>query len=128
MTVEMPLPFVWPEIPDLTPWGKKEKEKEVDDMVKLSGSSDSNEQRAAATKLRAQVEDLFKRQEHLVDQTIERKKRSGGELTKGEQEKEDKRIQREAQLKEMSALQLWEDKKTDKTVQSDDRSKFIIKA
>jgi large subunit ribosomal protein L23 len=128
MTVEMDLPFVWPKIPNLEPWGKKEKEKEVKDAMELSGSQDANEQRAAAMKLREQVEDLFKKQERLVDKTIEQKKRDHVQLTKDEQEKEDNRIQREAQLKEMSRLQLWEDKRTDKVVQSDDRSKFIIKA
>ena len=128
MTVEMEQPFVWPEIPDLTPWGKEERKKETDDAVAASGQKDGNEQRAAARKLREQVEKLFKREEPLTDKLIERKKAANVPLSKEEQKEEKKRIKREAQLETMSRLKLWEEKRTGKLVESDDRSKFTIKA
>jgi|TARA_R110002003_G_scaffold128_2_gene12051 large subunit ribosomal protein L23 len=128
MTVEMEQPFVWPEIPSLEPWGKKEKEKETDDAVAASGVQDANQQRHAARKLREQVEKLFKREEHLTDVVIERKKKEGVALSTEEQKSEEKRLQRERQLKAMSRLQLWEEQRTGKVIESDDRTKFTIKA
>jgi large subunit ribosomal protein L23 len=128
MTVEMEQPFVWPEIPNLEPWGKKERQKETEDAVAASGAADANVQRETARKLRQQVEKLFKKEESLTVELIERKKAEGVPLGQEEQKREEKRIQREAQLKRMSALKLWEDKRTGKVVQSDDRTKFTIKA
>jgi large subunit ribosomal protein L23 len=128
MTVEMEQPFVWPEIPDLEPWGKAEREKETREAIAASGSFDANEQRAAARTLREQAEMLFKKEDTTIDQVIERKKREGLALSTAEQEKEDKRLQREARLRGMSSLKLWEEKRTSKVVESDDRSKFTIKA
>ncbi|KAF2833241.1 mitochondrial ribosomal protein subunit L23 [Ophiobolus disseminans] len=128
MTVEMEQPFVWPEIPDLEPWGKEERKKETDDAVSEAGVSDANGQRVAARKLREQVEQLFKKEEALADKVIERKKAGGVELSEEEQKKDLKRIDREAQLLAMSRLQLWEEKRPEKVVQSDERSKFTIKA
>jgi large subunit ribosomal protein L23 len=128
MTVEMEQPFVWPEIPNLEPWGKKERQKETEDAVAASGAADANVQRETSRKLRQQVEKLFKKEESLSDELIERKKAEGVPLGQEEQKREEKRIQREAQLKRMSALKLWEDKRTGKVVQSDDRTKFTIKA
>ncbi|KAH7095378.1 mitochondrial ribosomal protein subunit L23 [Paraphoma chrysanthemicola] len=128
MTVEMEQPFVWPEIPSLEPWGKKDKLKEEDDAVAASGAQDANSQRDAARKLRDQVEKLFKLEGDNMDVVIERKKEQGIELSAEEQKREDKRLRRERQIKAMSRLQLWEDKRTGKVVESDDRSKFTIKA
>ena len=128
MTIEMEQPFVWPEIPDLAPWGKEERKKETEDAVTASGPKDGNEQRAAARKLREQVEKLFKREETLTDKLIERKKAANVPLSEKEQKKEKKRIQREAELVRISRLKLWEEKRTGKVVESDDRSKFTIKA
>jgi large subunit ribosomal protein L23 len=128
MTVEMEQPFVWPEIPDLAPWGKAERKKEEDDAVAMSGAYDANEQRKTARKLREQVESLFKKKGVSTDEAIERKKAHGVPLGAEEQKQEEKRLKREAELRAMSRLQLWEDKRTSKVVQSDDRSKFTIKA
>ncbi|KAJ5020291.1 hypothetical protein J3E73DRAFT_395636 [Bipolaris maydis] len=46
MTVEMEQPFVWPEIPDLEPWGQREKQ-------------NNNDKREAARKLREQAKKLL---------------------------------------------------------------------
>jgi large subunit ribosomal protein L23 len=128
MTVEMEEPFVWPEIPDLAPWGKKERQKEIEDAVSASGPQNANEQRDFARELRKQVEMLFNREEPLSDEAIARKKAAGIELTPDEQAKELKRIEKESRLQAMSRLKLWEDKRTLKVVESDERSKFTIKA
>lgn len=128
MTVEMDQPFVWPEIPDLEPWGKKEREKEMKDAVAASGVQEPNEQRDAARNLREQVELLFKKEESLTDEIIKRKQAQGVALNEEEQKKEEKRLKREAQLQAMSRLKMWEDKRTQKVVTSDDRSKYTIKA
>lgn len=128
MTVEMEQPFVWPEIPDLQPWGKEERRKEENDAVAASGIQDTNQQRQAARRLREQVERLFKKEEVLTDEAIERKKKENVPLQAEELKKEEQRLKREKELQDMSRLQLWEDKRTQKVVQSDDRSKFTIKA
>ncbi|KAF2034864.1 mitochondrial ribosomal protein subunit L23 [Setomelanomma holmii] len=128
MTVEMEQPFVWPEEPILAPWGKEEKQKEEDDAVKASGAQDANQQRVAARKLREQVEKLFKKEEDHTDRLIEKKKKEGIELSADEQKVEGKRLRRERQLQAMSRLQLWEEKRTAKVVESDNRSKYTIKA
>jgi len=120
MTVEMEQPFVWPEIPDLAPWGKAERKKETDASVEASGAADPNKQRDAARVLRKQAEMLLKKQDPEADAAIERKKKAGLALTRSEQHKEDKRIEREARLRKLSALELWEEARTDKIVDSDD--------
>lgn len=128
MTVEMEQPFVWPEIPDLEPWGQKEKMKNVEDAVANSTEHDPMKQRDTARRLREQVERLFKKEDTTVDETIERKKKEGMELGAEEMRKEEQRVLREAQVKAMSRLELWEDKRTAKVVQSDDRRQFTVKA
>jgi large subunit ribosomal protein L23 len=128
MTVEMEQPFVWPEVPDLAPWGQKERQKEIEDAVSASGPQNSNEQRDAARDLRKQVEMLFKREEPSSDDAIARKKAAGIELTPDEEAKEHKRIEKEARLQAMPRLKLWEDKRTIKVVEGDERNKFTIKA
>lgn len=125
----MEQPFVWPEIPaDLSPWGKAERQKETDDAVAATAEHDKNQQRGAATSLRKQVEMLFKREDTITDEVIERKKREGIELSKSEQEKEEKRIDREAALRKMSSIQLWEEQRTGNVVETGHRSKYTIKA
>jgi large subunit ribosomal protein L23 len=131
MTVEMEQPFVWPEIPeDLTPWGKQERHKEMEDAVAINGGSDKNQQRSAARELRQQVVKLFRKKDTTRDPVIERKKKAGIELSQSEQKKEQERIEREKVLRKMSRLELWEEKRTGKVVEVEtaDRSKYTIKA
>jgi large subunit ribosomal protein L23 len=131
MTVEMEQPFVWPEIPeDLTPWGKQERRKEMEDAVAVNGGSDKNQQRSAARELRQQVVKLFRKKDTTTDPVIERKKKAGIELSQSEQKKEQERIEREKVLRKMSRLELWEEKRTGKVVEVEtaDRSKYTIKA
>jgi len=127
MTVEMEKPFVWPEIPDLAPWGKTERKKEENDAVASAGVQGENQQRASARKLREQVQNLFKREEVLTNEAIVRKKAAGVALTAEEQKQEDERLKREAELRSMTSLQLWEEKRTGKVITSDERSRFTIK-
>lgn len=128
MTVEMEQPFVWPEIPDLEPWGQKERRKETQDSARANGALGMNEARDAARKLRDQVKMLLHKEEPLVDEAIEKKKAQGVELSPSEQQKERNRLIRERELEKMSRLKLWEDKRTEEVVQSNDTSRFTIKA
>jgi large subunit ribosomal protein L23 len=128
MTVEMEQPFVWPEVPDLTPWGKEERQREIENSLAADGVLDAKQQRNAASELRKQVEMLFKREEPFSDATIARKKKAGIQLTPEEQTREQESIQRQARLQAKSRLKLWEEKRSVKVVESDDRSKFTIKA
>lgn len=128
MTVEMEEPFVWPEVPDLEPWGQKERKKETKDAARANGAFGASEARDAARKLRDQVRMLLHKEEPLVDDAIEKKKAQGLDLSPAEQEKEEKRLAREKELEKISRLTLWEDKRTEKVVQSNDASQFTIKA
>ena len=128
MTVEMEQPFVWPEVPDLEPWGQMERKKETQDAAKANGALGADDARDAARKLRDQARMLLHRQEPLVDESIEKKKAEGVELSSAEQAKEEKRLARERELERMSRLKLWEDKRTEKVVQGDDASGYTIKA
>ncbi|CAO2650384.1 Nn.00g016760.m01.CDS01 [Neocucurbitaria sp. VM-36] len=128
MTVEMEQPFVWPEVPDLEPWGQKERRKETQEAAKTNGALGPDDARDAARKLRDQARMLLHRQEPLVDESIEKKKVEGVELSSAEQAKEEKRLARERELERMSRLKLWEDKRTEKVVQGDDASGYTIKA
>jgi large subunit ribosomal protein L23 len=130
MTIEMEQPFVWPETPDLEPWGgsEKEKEKETEDAAKISRPREANEQRDAARKLREQVERLFKKEDNSVDDAIERKKKQRLPLGVDEQKKEDERTRRTHELRKMTRLELWEEKRTGKIVHGDERSQYTIKA
>jgi large subunit ribosomal protein L23 len=128
MTVEMEQPFVWPEIPDLQPWGgKKEREKGVTNSLAAGGGEEAKEQRDKARNLREQVEMLFKKEEPL-NEIIKRKKAQGMTLDKEEQKKENQRLKREAEVQAMSRLKLWEDKRTQKVATTDVRGKYVIKA
>jgi large subunit ribosomal protein L23 len=61
MTVEMEQPFVWPELPDLRPWGKEERKKEIQDVMSMNSAKDHKEQRIAARSLRQTVAELFRK-------------------------------------------------------------------
>jgi large subunit ribosomal protein L23 len=135
MTVEMEQPFVWPEIPeDLTPWGKQERSRELENTVAVNPGSDQNQQRNAARQLRQQVVNLFRKKDSTRDRVTERKKKAGIELSqseqKSEQKKEQERIEREKASRKTSRLDLWEKKRTGKAVEVEtaDRSKYTIKA
>jgi large subunit ribosomal protein L23 len=127
MTVEMEQPFVWPEIPNLEAWGKQERQKEEKEAVASNSAPDANDQRQSARELRKQVEMLLKKEEPL-DEAIQKKKAAGIVLTADESKRAETKAKREAQLAAMSRLQLWEDKRTGKVVEGDDRSKYTIKA
>ncbi|KAH8731185.1 mitochondrial ribosomal protein subunit L23 [Phaeosphaeriaceae sp. PMI808] len=127
MTVEMELPFVWPEQPDLTPWGKKER----DDDIKSSVSSYAPghaEQREGARVLKEQVQRLYKKEREVLDEEIQSKKAKGIALSELEQRAEERRVLREKQWKEMSRVGLWEESRTAKVVGVDDSKHFSVKA
>lgn len=122
MTVEMEQPFVWPEVPDLEPWGQKEKQSEIEDAARTNGAVDSRDKRNAARKLREQVQKL------LYKDTA----RSGESQTLSEeqstQESEAQAAREERMLKRMSRIKLWERERTGKVVESDKRKHYAIKA
>jgi large subunit ribosomal protein L23 len=127
MTVELEQPFVWPEVPDLEPWGQKEKQKEVEEAAKVNGAGDSNDARNAARTLREQVKKLLDKKVSRPDPEIQRKKAMSIELTAEELEIEKLREQEEANLQRMSRLKLWAKERTGKAVESDKPRRYAIK-
>ena len=105
MTVEMEQPFVWPALPeDVKPWGIGDYKKEVHQNVVRSGQVDSVEiKREKAKSLREQVKALLMKKDTS-------KAKSGVE-----------------ENKKLSALELWEKKRTDKVVEGDEASSYVIK-
>jgi large subunit ribosomal protein L23 len=128
MTVEMEQPFVWPEVPDLAPWSPAVRQKEFEDSETMSGASNHEMQRESARDLRKKVEMLFKREQPLSNDAIARKKEAGLELTPAEKAMEEQRLAKEARLQAMSRIKMWEAQRSVKVVESDERSKFTIKA
>jgi large subunit ribosomal protein L23 len=127
MTVELEQPFVWPEVPDLEPWGKKQKEKEVLDAAKVNGAIDSSDARDAAKTLRQQVQKLLQKNVSKPDREIQMKKAMKTELTPEEKEADQLRRKEEANLRRMSRLNLWAKKRTEKVVESDKPRRYAIK-
>ncbi|CAG5156859.1 uncharacterized protein ALTATR162_LOCUS4652 [Alternaria atra] len=127
MTIELEQPFVWPEVPDLEPWGQKEKQKEVEEAAKVNGAGDSNDARNAARTLREQVKKLLDKKVSRPDPEIQRKKAMSIELTAEELEIEKLREQEEANLQRMSRLKLWAKERTGKVVESDKPRRYAIK-
>lgn len=128
MTVEMEQPFVWPEIPDLEPWGQKERRQETQDAIRANGGLGATEAREAARKLSDQVKKLLHKEGTATDAAIANKKAQNIELSPEEQEQEAQRLKREEELSGMSRLKLWEEERTGKVVQSDEAERFTIKA
>ena len=124
MTVEMEQPFVWPEVPDLEPWGQKEKQSEIDDAAKSNGAVDSRDKRNAARKLREQVQKLLYKD---VARPGEGQALSE-EQSAQESEAQAAREREERMLKRMSRIKLWERERTGKVVESDNRKHYAIKA
>ena len=61
MTVEMEEPFVWPEQPDLTPWGQKTRRTEMHKEAATGGAKSPKREREAASKLREQARKLLEK-------------------------------------------------------------------
>ncbi|KAI4641658.1 hypothetical protein J4E93_007756 [Alternaria ventricosa] len=127
MTVELEQPFVWPETPDLNAWGKKDREREINDSVRINGVTDQNDAREAARTLREQVEKLLHKNVSKPNREIQKKKATAMELTPEEQESEILRKREESNLKRMSRLRLWAKERTGKTVESDKPRRYAIK-
>jgi large subunit ribosomal protein L23 len=127
MTVELEQPFVWPETPDLEAWGKKEREKEVRDAIKLNGATDHSDARDAARTLREQVEKLLHKKVSKPDPEIQKKKASSIALTPEERESEMLRKREEQKLQRMSRLKLWAKERSGKVVESDKPRRYAIK-
>jgi len=127
MTVELEQPFVWPETPDLEPWGKKDREREIRDSVKMGGAIDQNDTREAARTLREQVEKLLHKNVSKPNREIQKKKAAAMELTPEDQESEILRKREASNLKRMSRLRLWAKERTGKTVESDKPRRYAIK-
>ncbi|KAL6708416.1 mitochondrial 54S ribosomal protein YmL41 [Coniothyrium glycines] len=124
MTVEMEDPFVWPEVPKLTLWGKSEREKEVEDTVRENGVMDNNAQRAAARTLQDQVKQLLHKQ---VGQKGERLENRKTQMSQEELEIEARRVKEAKRAAAMDRLQLWEDRRTAKVAEANEGD-FVIKA
>jgi large subunit ribosomal protein L23 len=127
MTVEMEQPFVWPETPDLAPWGKKEKQKDIKNAMTASGAMNMEDKRAEAKALREQVKMLLSKKEPVQDQSLQRKIKTGRALTTADMEKIEQIEKRQADLKKMSPLELWEEQRTLDVVQSDGDKGYAIK-
>lgn len=114
MTVELEDPFVWPEEPDLTPWGKDQRQKELQETIRVNSGDSQEDARAAARSLREQVEELLKPEKKY-------QKREGEELTAEE------RLVREKAALGRSRLQRWADQRTGRVVGIDRDDDFTFK-
>ena len=129
MTVEMEQPFVWPELPeDKAAWGIGKAKDEIAQAAEANGIVTQEQRREQAKSLREQVKALLMKKEPLMPSSIAQKRRAGQELTTEELEKEQAALQKKAQNEKMSALKFWEERRTGKVVQSDDSSRYTIKA
>ncbi|KAF2856100.1 hypothetical protein T440DRAFT_384671 [Plenodomus tracheiphilus IPT5] len=111
MTVEMEQPFVWPETPELSPWGQQERNQEVDDMIKENGNGGLNEERDRARRLRDQVKKLLKK--------------DLGEAPAGIEEQAWREKKRKA--KKQSPLEVWEARRQSKVTRSDEAEHFTVR-
>lgn len=127
MTVELEQPFVWPEVPDLEPWGQRERREEIKQAASQNGAGDMAESREAARTLREQVKKLLDKKVSRPDPEIQKKKAMSVELTAEELEAEKLREQEEANLQRMSRLKLWAKERTGKAVESDKPRRYAIK-
>ncbi|KAG9186829.1 hypothetical protein G6011_09937 [Alternaria panax] len=127
MTVELEQPFVWPEVPDLEPWGQKEKREEIKQATSENGAGDMANARDAARTLREQVKKLLDKKVSRPDPEIQRKKALNIELTAVELKAEELREAEEANLQRMSRLKLWAKERTAKVVESDKPRRYAIK-
>ncbi|CAN9140938.1 unnamed protein product [Alternaria alternata] len=127
MTVELEQPFVWPEVPDLEPWGQQERREEIKQAASQNGAGDMAEAREAARTLREQVRKLLDKKVSRPDPEIQKKKAMSVELTAEEVEAEKLREQEEANLQRMSRLKLWAKERTGKAVESDKLRRYAIK-
>jgi len=128
MTVELEKPFVWPETPDLAPWGQEDRQKEIKEAVAANGAGGASEARKAAKTLREQVNRLLNKDVSRPDPEIKTKLAAKLPLTLEEQEEEALRKQKEEEIKRMTRVEVWEKHRTEKLVEGDDRSKYAIKA
>lgn len=127
MTVEMEQPFVWPETPNMEPWGNKEKEQEVKEILKVNDADGPQDILNSARILRKQVGMLLQKEEE-IDPAIQSKKKAGLELTEDERLKLAERQRRKLQMLDKSPLKVWEERRTEKLVRSDEAERFSIKA
>ncbi|CAN9376590.1 unnamed protein product [Alternaria alternata] len=72
MTVELEQPFVWPEVPDLEPWGQRERREEIKQAASQNGAGDMAEAREAARTLREQVKKLLDKKVSRPDPEIQK--------------------------------------------------------
>lgn len=128
MTVELEQPFVWPETPNLEPWGQQDRQKELKDAVVANGAADANEARKAARTLREQVKKLLNKDVLRPGPETLTNKAKSSSLALEAQEEEALRKQEEEEFKRMSRVEVWEKQRTGKVVEGDDRSKYAIKA
>ncbi|KAF3000324.1 hypothetical protein E8E13_009285 [Curvularia kusanoi] len=111
MTVEMEQPFVWPELPeDTEPWGVGKVKSELDQVIGANDIVTMEQKRQKAKSLREQVKALLTKKDT-------RKPEDGVQEAQGEQSG-----------KNVSALEFWEQKRTDKVVQGDESRRYAIKA
>ena len=127
MTVEMEQPFVWPETPNMTPWGASEKRQEIKDNKWANGARDTEYKRNEARALREHVKTLLSKNEPETDYAIQRKIKQGLALSPEEQEESQLVARRKAELEKMTPLELWEEQRTQKVVQGDGDRGFAIK-
>lgn len=129
MTVEMEQPFVWPEVPDLEPWGDEQRKAELADAEKMAIEREKRQNRVTrgtARELREQVKKLLYKDVARPGQAAERQQLLDETIT---EELEAEQAEREARmLQRMSRLQLWERERTGKVVESDKRKHYAIKA
>ncbi|KAI8936506.1 hypothetical protein NX059_006911 [Plenodomus lindquistii] len=111
MTVEMEDPFVWPETPDLAPWGQKERREEVEESVRSNTVGMQGVERERARRLREYVKGLL-----------------GGRGQGGKSAGDDFEGRGLRKGVGRGALEAWEVGRQEKVTRSDERERFVVKA
>lgn len=123
MTVEMEQPFVWPKTPSLEPWGQAERKKEMRESVSHNSGPDKREQRTSARKLQEEVKKLFGIREKAKQEKIA----DPDAIEQTDERESDAEIARE-RSERLTGVRLWEQQRTVKVVEADDRNRYTIKA
>ncbi|KAJ8108102.1 hypothetical protein OPT61_g8406 [Boeremia exigua] len=120
MTVEMEQPFVWPALPkDTKPWGIGKAESEIASSAAVNGIVTMEQRRQKAQSLREQVKTL------LMKQQPAQMKKQG--MTPEELLEDAAAQQTETGSQKLSALELWEQKRSDRIAQVDDAGRYVVK-
>lgn len=121
MTVEMEEPFVWPEQPDLKPWGQATMRQEVEEAVEANGAPSPKAEREAGRRLREQAM-------ALLGSGMGKGKKKGKSQVKDKGDVEEvEEVAEVAEKEKVEPLQAWERRRPVKRTTNDERERFTVK-